>query len=119
MSGPNGVSLGAELEGGFFLLLVPVHRWEMVPRGVVVAQDRNRLAAHRHGTRLIVVLADQIGQDKSDVAPLYSIHAEVVPICQAIAAALILLAWHEAAVLTIPEPLNLAESASLQVFVKR
>src|SRR4029434_8553468 len=68
MGNPNPVPLRTKLQRGLLFLVVPFHRREMFPMFVVVAEDRDGIGVHRTSARLVVVLAHEVRQRKSDLA---------------------------------------------------
>ena len=118
MGDPDSIMLGPKVERGLLLDVVPGHFRKVAPVLVVVAENRDRVGGHRACARLVVVLADQVGQGQCDVAVLHFLHAEVVPVGLAVAAALVVLARDQAAKSILAERLDLPQRASLEVGVE-
>ena len=101
-----------------FLGFVPAHCRKVPPVLAVVAEDRDRVGVHRAGARLVVVLADQVGQGQREVKAGHSFHPKVVPVRLAISPSFIKLALHGTPESTSAQRLDLAQRSPLEVGVE-
>jgi hypothetical protein len=119
MSNPNPFVLRAELQRRFLLLVVPIHRREVLPMLVIIAEHWNGVGVHRTGARLVVVLTDEVRQRQRGFAVLHAIDAEVVPVRLPVAAVFVALAFDVTTKLGITELLNFSQRPTLEVLVER
>src|SRR3954447_23009768 len=118
MRDPDSIALRMKLQRRFLLLVVPIHRCEMLPVLAVIAEEWDRVRVHRHRAGLVVVLADKIRERERHLAITHVVHAEVVPVRLTIAPALVVLALHVTTECRIAEFLDFPKRGTFETGVE-